>query len=362
MALTADLLATPLSSAHSPSGTLSGLTAKLTSETPLSETDTEDQFEAPSPCVERAARRIQRKGPRSASRRNFTIQEYLRVHNSLESPALGPAVLSNTADEERETEEQVSTIENTEPHADDDEDSEAGDRETTQDRSNVLPETTGLASATEEPRITETPSFNPKTHTIHEIVQRMREFMESNYTDNPGHAYLLYDRSGESPFLKIGKSVRVSVRKGRHQRECQLETWDTKQRPVTSIPRPMRLERIVQAELRNLAYDPSCICGVKHQEYFWVSKEAGLELLDFWAGWLKVHEPYDEEENLKAFWVDRLDQFQENTHVYFRCNSEQCANQDEDAPACQACLRAGWNKWAEPTASEEFEKRKRDPG
>ncbi|KAL4796696.1 hypothetical protein BDV19DRAFT_387887 [Aspergillus venezuelensis] len=362
MALTADLLATSLSSGYSPSGTLSGLTAKLASEIRVAEleTDGEDQVAAPSPCIERTTRRIQRKAQNSSSRRNFTIQEYLKLHSSPGSLTLGqtPARSSTTTDEGQKVAEQVRTIEDAESRADGTERSEDSDGETnSQDCSNVLPETTdpgSLALATEESTI-ETPSFTSKRYTIHEVVQRMRDAMEYIYTDEPGHAYLLYDRSGKSPFLKIGKSVRVSVRKGQHQRECQLEGWDTKQRPVMSIPRPMRLERIVQAEMRNLAFDPSCICGVKHQEYFWVSKNAGLELLDFWIGWLKVHSPYDEDESLKEFWVDRLDHFQENAHEYFRCDSKQCANQDEDAAACQACLRAGWKKWAEPTASDKFE-------
>ncbi|KAL4959520.1 GIY-YIG nuclease family protein [Aspergillus stella-maris] len=362
MALTADLLATPVSSGHSPSGTLSGLTAKLASEIRVAEleTDIEDQVHAPSPCVERTTRRIQRQAQILAPRRNFTIQEYLKLHSSPGSLTLGQtsARSSATTDEGQEVAEQARTIKDAVSRADGNEQLEDSDRETNpQYRSNVRLETTDSeisAPATERSTVG-TPSFTPKRHTIHEIVQRMREVMECNYTDGPGHAYLLYDRAGKSPFLKIGKSVRVSVRKGQHQRECQLEEWDTKQRPVTSIPRPMRLERIVQAELRNMAGDPSCICGVKHQEYFWVSKETGLELLDFWDGWLKVHQPYDEDECLKGFWIDRLDRYQENAHEYFRCDSEQCADQDEDAPACQACLRAGWKKWAEPTASEELE-------
>ncbi|KAL4938746.1 hypothetical protein BDV06DRAFT_225716 [Aspergillus oleicola] len=360
MALAADLLATPLSSGYSPSGTLSQLTAKLTSEIHLTETDTEDQFEAPSPCVERTVRRVQKKEPRSTTRRNFTIQEYFRVHNSPESPALGriAAALSSTADVGQETEEHDSTVEDAESHNDENEQIEEGDHETSaQHTSDILPETTGPdtpAPAAEEPTL-ETPAFSPKKYAIHEIVQRVREAMTRTYKDEPGHAYILFERHGGSPFLKVGKSIKTSDRKGQHRRECQLETWDLKQRPATSIQRPMRLERLVQAELRNMVCDPRCTCGVKHQEYFRISKETGLELLDFWANWLRVHEPYDPEEELKPFWLNRLDKFQENSHRHFRCDSDECADQDEDTPACQACLRAGWKKWAEPTPSDELE-------
>ncbi|KAL4928897.1 GIY-YIG nuclease family protein [Aspergillus undulatus] len=186
----------------------------------------------------------------------------------------------------------------------------------------------------------------------------MTDMMSKSYNDKndkPGHAYVLFDACDQTPFIKIGSSNNVRSRMGTHRRQCQLETWNLRQRPAKPISRPMRLERIVQAELRNLVCNPQCACGVKHTEYFWASKEAGVELLDFWAGWLQTHEPYDSQENLKDFWFDRLNHFKDNAQKYFRCGSEQCADQDEDAPACQACVRAGWKKWAEPEISDKID-------
>ncbi|KAL5342273.1 hypothetical protein BJX70DRAFT_356364 [Aspergillus crustosus] len=183
----------------------------------------------------------------------------------------------------------------------------------------------------------------------------MKHIMTKPYNNDRGHAYILFDRVNQSPFFKIGKSTNPKQRKEEHERKCQLKGWSSRERPASAISTPMRLERLAQAELQNMKYDPKCSCGVEHIEYFWGETNIGLEALDFWCEWLLRREPYGRDGELKGLWADRLDLFQNHLHGYFRCGSAQCAEQEEEASACQACLRAGWKKWAEPAPEEELD-------
>jgi hypothetical protein len=206
------------------------------------------------------------------------------------------------------------------------------------------------------------PSFTPKRHTIQEIFYDMKTVMRNSYKAEPGHAYVLYDDLNQDPTFKLGSSTQIPKRLKNHKQKCR-PTWRSIQRPAGNILAPMRLERLAQRELQNFNYDKQCACGTGHTEYFWGSKDVGVEVLDFWSEWLqgkgkgelKDPEPYDRNGRLKDFWTDRLDLFQASINEYFRCGDPQCAESQEETRACQACLRAGWKRWAEPTRADELE-------
>ncbi|KAL4864767.1 hypothetical protein BDV12DRAFT_188658 [Aspergillus spectabilis] len=333
-------VSTLLLSNHSPKGPLlESLTTPVLSEE-VGETfirwngDTEP--ETPSPCARKASR-VKKNGRRSTTINNRIIQEMVQKNKSPKFAVLLPNLIGSPPNKPSEHKHN-----NSEHRAEDGHNQQGCDQ--------ILPsaELSNLDGIS-------LPHFIPQQHTILEIFHDMKDIMVKSYNSDKGYAYILFDRLNHSPFFKIGKSNNPKHRKGEHERKCQLKGWDSRQRPATSISMPMRLERLAQVELQNMKYDPRCSCGVEHVEYFWGEINIGLEALDFWCDWLQRHEPYGWDGQLKGFWVDRLDLFQNRLHDYFRCGRAQCAEQEEEAPACQACLRAGWKKWIEPTPEDELD-------
>ncbi|KAL4777985.1 hypothetical protein BJX76DRAFT_344480 [Aspergillus varians] len=373
MAQAADLLSTPLLSGQSPSGTLPDL-----STTPISLSDglVGNTPETPSPCARKSARLVEKQGRQRATR-NEIIDAFIRMNNSPKFAEMLPN-LTGSASYRRPEPEQVEAIElhtdDGEPRAEDPKNQQNCEQPATSTEAPNL-EDTPSENPNEEPSAPLLPTFIPSRHTIQEILHDMRAVMtkphnnssnssnsnssnsnnnNSNNNNNKGYAYVIFPPLDQGPF-KIGSTIHPNLRKDDHWRKCHLKGWEFRMRSAAPIRKPLRLERIVQTELQNINCDPKCICGQKHTEYFWGSKDVGLKSLDSWSQWLRHHEPYDCDEVLKDFWVDRLDLFQARIHEYFRCGSPECAEQDEDTPACLACLRAGWRQWAEPTQHDQLD-------
>ncbi|KAL4914555.1 hypothetical protein BDW62DRAFT_139001 [Aspergillus aurantiobrunneus] len=366
MASATDLLSTPfLSGRASPEALLElPLTPIALDEgdRTSSEKSEERLSESPSPCARKAARRVARrvKKPARQTPKNQTIQEFIRRNESSDFTALLRGLADSSPDENRNPPDSsvgqvcrpAGAIQGR-PGPDQPDDTNNEQEYEQQALETHEPDASASPQAPSEDQ-PPSPRFTPNRHTTREIFLAMKDVLTKSYTDSPGHAYILFDRLGASPFFKIGKSSNPRHRRETHLRKCQLRTWDSREKPATPIRMPMRLERLVQTELQNLNCDPRCPCGVDHVEYFCGEKEVGLEALDFWSAWLQRHEPYDRDGRLKGFWADRLEQFQGHVRDYFRCKSSQCAEQDDGTPACQACLRAGWKKWTEPMPDDEL--------
>ncbi|KAL4902201.1 hypothetical protein BDW74DRAFT_158781, partial [Aspergillus multicolor] len=394
MVLPEDLLATPSTSSHAPSATLSDVVS-----TPVSLQGTpattggrnDDPPETPSPCARKVARRVQNNRQEKGSPNDRLIREMRRKSKSpifvaaLAKGLGGEAFLANEEPANKSDEGVHITVEAIESDDEDmneqdgrearpiiidtDSDCEVDDKDEDNDdnghdRDNHNGHNgyeTPLPSPEdpEKPDSAPLPPFTPQTRTIHAIVSDIREAMTKSYQKSTGQGYILSDRNNQSPFFKIGKSGDVKNREQKQRRKCKLPTWNFTTKPARAIRTPMRLERLAQAELQNFSYVPSCSCGVAHREYFWGEKEFGVDALTFWAGWLRGKDedsdPFDSNDQLKPFWVDRLDHFQDRINDYFRCDAPRCAEKDEEAPACQACLRAGWKKFASPTAADELD-------
>ncbi|KAL4763629.1 GIY-YIG nuclease family protein [Aspergillus foveolatus] len=373
MASAADLISTPTSSRESPSGTS---TVVSTTPSPLAGSSELVEYflpETPSPCASKLVRRAHKHASQSqrAIPYNRITKEFARLNRSPKFAELIQKACGEISP--RETKEAVRGVPN-QPSIEDNEHSgeEIDYQQKTEERQPTPPEksTADDASSSESarspppspPSPSPSPSFTPKRHTIQEIFYDMKKVMRNSYKAEMGHAYVLYDDLTQNPTFKLGSSTQIPERMRSHKLKCRPSSRSI-QRPSGNILAPMRLERLAQRELQNFKYDMQCRCGTEHTEYFWGSKDVGVEVLDFWSEWLqgkgkgelKDLEPYDRSGRLKDFWADRLDLFQASINEYFRCGDPQCAESQEDARACQACLRAGWRKWAEPTRVDELE-------
>ncbi|QMW40906.1 hypothetical protein AFCA_004420 [Aspergillus flavus] len=168
-----------------------------------------------------------------------------------------------------------------------------------------------------------------------------------------GYAYIFYDRSAESLCYKIGHSGNVKVRTQQHQNQCQLRRWSSRKSPA--LREYKLLEKLAHAELRSLRCKFTCLCGVEHREYFLGKVEHGQAILDSWSRWLIEKNPYNDDGNLRPFWVDRFQVFLDGYSRFFHCTANEGNQHPLDSNACQACLRKGWQKFTEPTAQDIFE-------
>lgn len=168
-----------------------------------------------------------------------------------------------------------------------------------------------------------------------------------------GYAYIFYDPLAQSPCYKIGHSGNVKVRTQQHQNQCRLRRWSSKKSPALRDYK--LLERLAHAELRNLRCKPNCFCGAEHREYFLGKAAHGQDILDSWSRWLIEKNPYNEDGNLKPFWVDRLKVLLDGYSRLFHCTDLECNKRNLGSTACQACLREGWQTFTEPTAQDIFE-------
>ncbi|KAE8364096.1 hypothetical protein BDV27DRAFT_117983 [Aspergillus caelatus] len=168
-----------------------------------------------------------------------------------------------------------------------------------------------------------------------------------------GYAYIFYDPLAQSPCYKIGHSGNVKVRTQQHQNQCRLRRWSSKKSPALRDYK--LLERLAHAELRNLRCKPNCFCGAEHREYFLGKAAHGQDILDSWSRWLIEKDPYNDDGNLRSFWVDRLNVLLDGYSRLFHCTDVECNKHHRGNNACQACLREGWQRFTEPTAQDIFE-------
>ncbi|KAL4751337.1 hypothetical protein BDW72DRAFT_173858 [Aspergillus terricola var. indicus] len=372
MAPAADLVSTPISSRESPSEmarVLSTVSYPLSGSSKL----VEDFIpETPSPCASKLVRRAHKHASHSqrAIPYNRITKEFARLNRSpkfaqLIQKACGETSPRETTEAARDVPVEPSNESNEQPGEEIDYQQETEERHRTSPEESTpedayFSEPTTSAPSAPSPSLP--PSFTPKRHTIQEIFYDMKKVMRNSYKAEPGHAYVLYDHLNRDPTFKLGSSTQIHQRVKNHQLRCR-PSWRSIQRPARNIPAPVRLERLAQRELQNFQCDVQCPCGIEHTEYFRGSKDVGVEVLGFWSEWLqgkgkgelKDLEPYDRNGKLKDFWTDRLDQFQASLNEYFKCGNPQCAESQEDAPACQACLRAGWKRWTEPTQADELD-------
>ncbi|KAL4869014.1 hypothetical protein BDV12DRAFT_185418 [Aspergillus spectabilis] len=170
-----------------------------------------------------------------------------------------------------------------------------------------------------------------------------------------GFTYVFVDASGRNKFYKIGSAKIVSKRANEHRGVCHLSYFRAQKQPATPIRQYKRLEKLAQAELINMSYDPNCVCGVQQRHYFWGREQTAFEILDFWSKWLAKHSPYDKNGHLLPFWEHRLRVFEANIQKYFDCQGAKCIKRTKETVACPICLRAGWKAWAEPSGLDKIE-------
>ncbi|KAL2855980.1 hypothetical protein BJY01DRAFT_231409 [Aspergillus pseudoustus] len=170
-----------------------------------------------------------------------------------------------------------------------------------------------------------------------------------------GFTYVFADPTGRNKFYKIGSAKNVSKRANEHRSICNISSFRVQRKPAIPIKQYKRLEKLAQAELINMSYDPNCVCSIQRRQYFWGREQTAMEILEFWSKWLGKHSPYDKDGNLLPFWEHRLRVFESNVQKYFDCQGAKCLKHSTDTLACPICLRVGWKAWAEPNGREKIE-------
>ncbi|KAL3455410.1 hypothetical protein BJX64DRAFT_282093 [Aspergillus heterothallicus] len=170
-----------------------------------------------------------------------------------------------------------------------------------------------------------------------------------------GLTYVFADPTGRNKFYKIGSAKNVSKRANEHRSICELSSFRVQRKPAIPIRQYKRLEKLAQAELINMSYDPNCVCAIQQRQYFWGREQTAIEILEFWSKWLVKHSPYDKDGNLLPFWEHRLRVFESNVQKYFDCQGPKCIKRSTDTLACPICLRSGWKAFAEPNGREKIE-------
>ncbi|KAL4742815.1 hypothetical protein BDV11DRAFT_202467 [Aspergillus similis] len=192
--------------------------------------------------------------------------------------------------------------------------------------------------------------------TLEEVVQEVAHILRTR--SNPaseGFTYVFADPTGRNKFYKIGSAKNVSTRVNDHRNICNISYFRAQKKPATPLWQYKRLEKLAQAELINMSYDPNCICGIQQRQYFWGRAETAFELIDFWSKWLLKHSPYGKSGRLLPFWEHRLRVFEAKIQKKFDCQGPKCMKNTADAVACPICLRAGWKAWAEPSGLDKIE-------
>ncbi|KAL6239745.1 hypothetical protein BDW75DRAFT_227080 [Aspergillus navahoensis] len=191
---------------------------------------------------------------------------------------------------------------------------------------------------------------------LEEVVLEVAHILRTR--SNPageGFTYVFADPTGRNKFYKIGSAKNVSNRVNKHRNICNISYFRVQRRPATPLWQYKRLEKLAQAELINMSYDPNCVCGIQQRQYFWGRAETAFELLDFWSKWLVKHSPYDKNGHLLPFWEHRLRVFEANIQKDFDCQGPKCMKHTTDTVACPICLRAGWKAWAAPSGHDKIE-------
>lgn len=204
-----------------------------------------------------------------------------------------------------------------------------------------------------------TPESTPKLRTNEEIILKIVDILRGSPKDSgkkEGYAYILYDPSARTGVYKIGSAVNMEDRLHQHKQKCKLEHWEARKEPAIPIKQYKRLERLVQAELKNLNYRFRCYYRpAKHQKFFWGDREVASEMLVSWSRWLREQEPYDDEGRLKDFWVDRLDIALQYPLSSFTCMATECAKRIPGTGHCPDCVRAGWQTFMTPSLEDHFD-------
>ncbi|KAL4868660.1 hypothetical protein BDV12DRAFT_94501 [Aspergillus spectabilis] len=100
-------------------------------------------------------------------------------------------------------------------------------------------------------------------------VQDLKDTIVSDhYNQKEGQVYMLSDPARTTTSFKIGSSKNVSKRMVQHRRQCGLEGWALQIQPPVEIKQCSRLDRLAQAELKNLNCEPRCACRTRHVEYY----------------------------------------------------------------------------------------------
>ncbi|KAL4990828.1 hypothetical protein BDW68DRAFT_185335 [Aspergillus falconensis] len=191
---------------------------------------------------------------------------------------------------------------------------------------------------------------------LEEVVLEVAHILRTR--SNPtgkGVTYVFADPTGRNKFYKIGSSKNVLNRVNEHRNICNISYFRVKSKPATPLWQYKRLEKLAQAELINMSYDPNCVCGIQQRQYFWGRAETAFEILDFWSKWLANHSPYDKNGHLLPFWEHRLRVFEANIQKNFDCQGPKCMKHTTNTVACPICLRAGWKAWAEPSGLDKIE-------
>lgn len=223
--------------------------------------------------------------------------------------------------------------------------------ETSSRRSSTGPETSSRSSGSKEA------DQNPPTTDLNDIISGMSEAIKKGLSkkekNGAGRVYFLEDTSGKTSRFKIGSTsqMKVEVRVNAHIRKCRLKgSWKHRSYPDSPLRGYIHLEKISHKELSYMRISFDCPCNTDHCEYFDGEKEIARRTIQFWARWLKACQPYDNNGSLLPFWTARLDYFEHKTDHYFRCLEPSCKRPS----ACQACLRAGWKAWTEPTTRDQI--------
>ncbi|KAL4970659.1 putative C6 transcription factor [Aspergillus stella-maris] len=170
-----------------------------------------------------------------------------------------------------------------------------------------------------------------------------------------GYTYVLADPTGRNKFYKIGSAKNVSQRANEHRSACNVSYFRIQRRPATPLKQYKRLEKLTQAELINMSYDPNCTCKIPQRQYFWGREQTAYEILDFWSKWLTKSCPYDRNGHLLPFWEHRLRNFEADIQTYFDCRGAKCIKRTADNLACPICLRSGWKWFTEPSGRDKIE-------
>ncbi|KAL4803797.1 hypothetical protein BDV18DRAFT_153640 [Aspergillus unguis] len=169
-----------------------------------------------------------------------------------------------------------------------------------------------------------------------------------------GFAYIFADITGRSKFYRVG-SARNIPRQNEHRNACSISYFRIQKKPSTPIWQYKRLEKLAEAELVNMSYEPNCTCNVKQRQFLWGREQTAAEILDSWSSWLVGQSPYDRTGHLLPFWEHRLRLFEENIDKYFDCKGSRCMKRTTDSVACPICLRAGWKAFVMPSGLDKIE-------
>ncbi|CBF86220.1 GIY-YIG nuclease family protein [Aspergillus nidulans FGSC A4] len=192
--------------------------------------------------------------------------------------------------------------------------------------------------------------------TLEEVVQEVAHILRTRSKPaSEGFTYVFADPTGHNRFYKIGSAKNVSTRANDHRKICNISYFRAQKKPATPLWQYKRLEKLAQAELINMSYDPNCICGIQQRQYFWGRAETAFETIEFWSKWLLKHSPYDKSGRLLPFWEYRLRVFEAKIQKNFDCQGAKCMKHSADVIACPICLRAGWKAWTEPSGLDKIE-------